>query len=140
MTDLNISPMYQRASESELRFFSQLKRPTPVNMILDKTAVEFLLSLNTNNRSVNPERVAKLAWSIHNVGWKTCESLCVTQFSKLGNGQHRLFALQKLGFRFQIFTGEPCRILQQVDRLVRPNRIARPIAMATATCRSCSLR
>jgi hypothetical protein len=81
-----------------LCLMAQQKEPVPVNLILDKTAVDFLLSLNTNNRNVTPNHVQQLMASIGTCGWKSSETLCVTNKAVLGNGQHRLMALKELGY------------------------------------------
>lgn len=86
-----------------LRLMSQLKETVPINLILDKTTVDFLLSLNTNNRNVNTNCVQQLMASIGTYGWKCSETLCVTNKSVLGNGQHRLMALKELGYPPNVF-------------------------------------
>ncbi|MGL6195262.1 MAG: hypothetical protein ACRC2T_10630, partial [Thermoguttaceae bacterium] len=93
-----IDASYHHLTADELIVLSQLQSPTPVNMVLDKTAVGFLLSLNTNNRNVSASNVRQLKESFCNNGWKCSETLCVTSKAVLGNGQHRLIALTELGY------------------------------------------
>ena len=89
---------YSTKTYQELRELANAKTPTPVNLILDKPTIRFLLDLNVNNRNLVPSVVNTLIRSIGNVGWKSAESLCVTSEAKLGNGQHRLTALEALGY------------------------------------------
>ncbi len=72
--------------------------PTPVNLVLDKETVDFLLSLNTNNRRLSQSAVEAFLRSYDNIGWKSSETLCVTNESKLGNGQHRLTGLEQRNY------------------------------------------
>lgn len=90
--------IYKKYSLEELREFLGCTEATPVNMILDKTAVDFLLSLNINNRRLNEKVVAALLRSYQNIGWKSTESFCVTLDHRLGNGQHRSTMLKRAGY------------------------------------------
>lgn len=71
--------------------------------ILDQGTVDFLLGLNTNNRTLTQRVVDSLVASITGIGWKSTESLCVTVDGQLGNGQHRLTALKRLGYPDGVF-------------------------------------
>ncbi len=90
--------MYRKLTLRELTQLVNSKTPTPVNVILDRETIEFLLSLNSNNRNLNPTRVRALASEIDRIGWKSSETLCVSEEAELGNGQHRLYALRSLGY------------------------------------------
>lgn len=95
--------MYKTYSLLDLCRFTASKIPTPVNLVLDQTAIDFLLSLNTNNRTLNRHHVQSIIESIRRLGWKQTDSFCVTTESWLGNGQHRLTALRCLGYPKDIF-------------------------------------
>ncbi len=90
--------IYNKHTARELRELANLKEPTPVHLILDQVAVDFLLGLNTNNRTLSQRVVDSLICSIGGIGWKSTETLCVTSDGQLGNGQHRLTALKRLGY------------------------------------------
>ena len=75
-----------------------MQEPIPVNLILDRETVEFLLELNSNNRPLRLSAVGSIVDSIKQIGWKSTETLCVTVDRQLGNGQHRLTALKQLGY------------------------------------------
>ena len=90
--------IYKKYTTRELREFTHCAEPTPVHLILDQAAVDFLLGLNTNNRTLSQRVVDSLICSINGIGWKMTETLCVTVDEQLGNGQHRLTALKPLGY------------------------------------------
>ena len=89
---------YTKFSINELQRLTTSKTLTPVNMILDRTAVDFLLSLNTGNRPISSRAVESIINSITRIGWKSTESLCVTLDQVLGNGQHRLTGLRQMNY------------------------------------------
>lgn len=89
---------YKKYDIGELRRLANAKEPTPINMVLDRKTVDFLLDLNTNNRRLNPSAVDSFLRSYDKIGWKCSESLCVTNESTLGNGQHRLTGLKRRGY------------------------------------------
>lgn len=86
---------YRKYSLDELRQLSNAKEPMPVNLVLDRETVDFLLNLNTNNRTLSQRVVDSFLSSYDKIGWKCTESFCVTNESTLGNGQHRLTGLKK---------------------------------------------
>ena len=89
---------YVKRSIDELRCWLFARQPVPVNLILDRTAIDFLLAINDNNRRLNPDNVQLTINSIKKIGWVCSETLCVTCEGRLGNGQHRLTALKQLGY------------------------------------------
>ena len=98
-----MATFYKKYGIRELRNLQNAKAPMPVNMILDRETVDFLLSLNTNNRPLNMRSVDSVIGSINKIGWKSTETFCVTVDRQLGNGQHRLVALSLLGYPANIF-------------------------------------
>ena len=89
---------YKKYEPHVLQGLLNAQEPTPVNMILDRETVDFLLALNTGNRPLSLRAVWSIVDSIKNIGWKSTETLCVTVDRLLGNGQHRLTALRELDY------------------------------------------
>lgn len=66
----------------------------------DKPLVDFLLSLNTNNRNIRKRHVNWLMETIKNDEFMvTGQPIIVTKDGILIDGQHRLLAIQKLGYK-----------------------------------------
>lgn len=95
---------YRKYSIEELQVLAKAVVPTPVNLVLDRETIDFLLSLNTNNRRLNSSAVESFLRSYDQIGWKSTETLCVTDESKLGNGQHRLTGLKQRNYPPGCFT------------------------------------
>lgn len=93
-----MTSIYKNYTTDQLREFAQMKTPTPIHLVLDRDTIDYLLSLNTNNRRMSQKCVGALISSINKIGWKTTESFCVTESRQLADGQHRLVALQQLGY------------------------------------------
>lgn len=81
----------------ELNELAQATTPTRVSLILDETAVDFLLSLRQNERPVNDEHVARLAESIEDEVLQTIGTLSVSD-ERLVDGLTRLLAVKELGY------------------------------------------
>ena len=93
-----MTSMYKQYGTSVLRVLLNAQEPMPVNLVLDRETVDFLLALNTGNRPLRLPAVWSIVDSIKQIGWKSTETLCVTVDRQLGNGQHRLNALKQLGY------------------------------------------
>jgi len=103
--------IYKKYEPRALWLLRTAQEPTPINMILDRETVDFLLELNTNNRALRLPAVWSIVDSIKQIGWKSTETICVTVDRKLGNGQHRLMALRQLGYPSQSGRGSWAKIL-----------------------------
>ena len=90
--------IYKKYEVRVLRMLLNAPEPTPLNMVLDRETVDFLLELNAGNRPLRLPAVWSIVDSIRQIGWKSSETLCVTVDRQLGNGQHRLNALKQLGY------------------------------------------
>jgi len=66
-------------------------------VLLTKELVDYLLSINTENRSLHKERSQELANDIKNNGWRRIGSIAVSEKGVLADGQHRLMALRLAG-------------------------------------------
>ena len=87
---------YRKYTREELSELVNVKSPTTVRIILDRTAVEFLLALRVD-RAVFTAGVDAIRQNIELNGWQETEPIIVADNSQLVDGMHRLLALQALG-------------------------------------------
>ena len=87
---------YCKYTREELSELLNVKTPTTVRIILDRTAVEFLLGLRVD-RAVFTAGSDAIRRNIERNGWKETEPISVAGNSQLVDGMHRLLALQALG-------------------------------------------
>ena len=66
------------------------------NVCLNKDTIEFLLSLNKNNRRIKKESVNAYIHSFQTTGYACINLMHVSKFGELADGQHRLLALRSL--------------------------------------------
>ena len=67
------------------------------HVLLTKEVVDYLLTLNINNRKIKPPRVQEYYSQFKYFGFHDCRAfMTVTETERLVDGQHRLLALQQL--------------------------------------------
>lgn len=89
---------FRNYSASELAELLKAETPTAVNLILDETAVDFLLGLACVDRPVHDANVEALARSIEDVVLQTVGTMAATESEGLVDGLHRLVAIKELGY------------------------------------------
>jgi len=87
---------YRKYTREELSELVNVKSLATVHIILDRTAVEFLLALRVDIAAF-PAGVDAIQRNIERNGWQETEPISVADNSQLVDGMHRLLALQALG-------------------------------------------
>ncbi len=89
---------FRNYSASELAELLKSETPTAVNLILDETAVDFLLGLANVDQPIHDANVEALAKNIEDVVLQTIGTMAATESEGLVDGLHRLAAIKELGY------------------------------------------
>jgi len=88
---------FRNYSASELNELAKAEKPTAVNLILDKQAVDFLLGIRPESSPLDDDHVDEIAEEIEEVVLQTVGTIFVDDM-QLTDGLHRLTAIKELGY------------------------------------------
>lgn len=90
--------LYRKYKIAKLKTFTEAKRPIEVELMLDKTAIDFLLGLSIHRRPDMASAVESIRRKIEKDGWKPGAPMQVSTKPELIDGRLRLLALQQAGY------------------------------------------
>lgn len=90
--------VYRKYKIAKLKEFAASKTPLEIELLLDKTAVDFLLGLSVHHRVDKANWVETIRGKIEKNGWHSGPPMEVTTAPELLDGRMRLLALKQAGY------------------------------------------
>ena len=91
-------PTYRKYKIAKLKTFAESKTPIEVDLVLDKTAVDFLLGLSGEYRVDHESVIEAIRRNIEKNGFRGGMPMHVSNQPELVDGRHRLLALKEAGY------------------------------------------